>query len=325
MTTTISRPINRTEQRTDKGTDEFWARVKRLGKELHSKQATAGLTEPGSAQKTHATQPFRKLILEGHPVTTPFKTPEQAERYLKGSPDGHICLICGHPYRALGIHIAKLHRIDPETYLSAYGLPPRFGLASEETKKLHRNALRETIESGNFRFAKGKKNGKGNKKYTNDDFFKVIALMKELGLSAEEVIQDNKELPSYSTFKKWKSSDNTRQSAFMNAVESLPFSKQSRMKMLGSRFDAEIKRLRKENKTVYEISSIVGVDKISVLRRLKAIMPDYKQLRPELKTHCPNGHEYKITTKANGNRQATCQKCNTARKRAANKKPKDNK
>lgn len=328
------------EQRETAESHPFWTQVKRLGNEMRSRQGDLENLISGAATSQEAKnlkrRMGRRIVREGYPKITPFETIEQAQRYMQGSPDGHTCLICGNAYRSVGIHLSKLHAIDPVDYLDAYGLPRTFGLACEETKQLHRDVLKETVESGNWqmmgspdqakiaRKAKSKASETGYKhkttvarstKFQDADFWKIISLIKDSGLTANEVLDANNGLPAYASFRKWKAQDASRQLAFANAVDGLPFAKQAQMNMLGARYDTEIVRLRKENKTIDEISALVGVERVSINTRLKKLIPGHKQLRPASKTHCPNGHEYSVRIDDKGRRFVNCRQCDADRKR----------
>lgn len=334
------------DQRETAEAHPFWEQVKRLGNEMRSRQGELENLISGAATAQEAKnlkrRMSRRIVREGFPKITPFETIEQIERYIKGSPDGHTCLICGNAYRSVGIHLAKLHAIDPVDYLDAYGLPRTFGLACEETKQLHRDVLRETVESGNWQMMGSAEQAKlarkarskasetqykhkatvaRSTKFQDADFWKIISLIKESGSTASEVLSANEGLPAYASFRKWKALDASRQKAFADAVDGLSFAKQAQMNMLGTRYDAELIRLRKENKTIDEISELVGVERVSINTRLKKLMPHHKQLKPAPKMHCPNGHEYKVRMDDKGRRFVHCQKCDADRKRGLRAEP----
>lgn len=319
----------------------FWSQVINHGNEMRSRQGEMAnlVSGAGTAQeaKNIKRRMRRRLILDGYPKITPFETIEQSDRYMKGSIDGHTCLICGNTYRAVGIHLAKLHAVDLVEYLDAYGLPRTFGLASEETKDLHRNALSQTIESGHWKMMgtaeqailarrgkskssetryKQKSNVARSTKFHDADFWQVIASIKNDGLTASEVLALRGGLPSYASLRRWKTKDAVRQSAFFEAVDSLPFAKQAKMNMLGDRFNVEVVRLRKENKTIDEISAIVGVDRVAINMRLRRLVPGHSQLKLPPKTHCPAGHEYAVRFDDAGRRLVYCRRCDLDRKKA---------
>jgi len=339
--TAWSKQIKPADQREASDAHPFWNLVIQLGNELRSRQGEFEnlISGASSAQeaKNLKKRMNRRIVREGYPKITPFESIDQVERYMKGSSDGHTCLICGNTYRAVGIHLAKLHGVDPVEYLDNYGLPRTFGLACEETKQLHREALSETVNSGKWQMMgtpeqaklarkgrskasetqyKNKATSKRNTKFSDADFFKIIALIKENGMTATEVLDANAELPSYSRFRKWKAQEASRQLAFEQAIDGLSFVKQARMNMLGKRYDDEIVRLRKLGKTIDEISEVVGVDRVSINTRLKKLIPDHKQLIPTPKTHCPKGHEYTVHTDEKGHRIARCKKCDAEKKRS---------
>lgn len=52
------------------------------------------------------------------------------------------CLLCGLKFRGLYRHIEKTHKLHPDDYKLQFGIPPKYGLIGNETKKLlHENGI----------------------------------------------------------------------------------------------------------------------------------------------------------------------------------------
>lgn len=291
------------EQREVASKHPFFEKITRISNEARSRQGEFENLISGCASsqevKNLKKRMNRRIVREGYPKITPFETIEQVNRYIKGSANGHTCLICGNVYRAVGIHIGRNHGINSVDYLDAYGLPRTFGLACEETKELHREALKKTIESGHWsmmgspeqaqlarslksKFSetsyKNKMTIQRSTKFTDGDFWKVIELIKTEKITATEVFELHPELPKYDSFRRWKSKNINRQSAFLEAVNNLSYKQQAQMNMLGEKFNIEIGILRKKGKTIDQISELTGIDRVSINVRLRKIDPEHKKI-----------------------------------------------
>ena len=136
----------------DSNANPFWDRIRQMGMEMRVKQgdlerAISGAATPQEVKNLRR-RLARRIVCAGFPKIGAFGTKEEIDLYLKGSPNGHTCLICGNGYRALGIHLARLHRVDLDEYRDHYGLPRTFGLACEESKALYRENLETRVEAG---------------------------------------------------------------------------------------------------------------------------------------------------------------------------------
>lgn len=329
--------------------DPFWDKIRQMGMEMRVEQGALERAITGAATAQEAKNLRRRLrrriVQEGFPKISPFQSKDEIDRYLKGSPNGHTCLICGNAFRHLGIHLAKLHGVDLDEYRDQYHLPRTFGLACEETKALHREILSETVEAGNWKvmgspeqaeMMRQKKRDQGAKaesaykraaqsdrqsQFRDEDYWRVIEVMRAEAVTLTEAVS-RPAMPSASTFRTWKAQTPERQRAFAAAVEALPFPKQAAMNMLGERYNHTILALRREGKTIDEISSIVGVERVSINTRLRKLDPNHKQIVRH-KTHCPNGHPFQVRITEDGRRIARCRICDAENKRraAARRKP----
>jgi hypothetical protein len=318
----------------------FWDRLRQMGQEMRVHQGDLERAISGAATAQEAKNLKRRLarriVREGFPKIGPFETKAQIDRYLKGSPNGHTCLICGNAYRALGIHLATLHKVDLDEYRDQYRLPRTFGLACEETKAKHRELLEERIEAGNWRLmgnpaqaqlARSRKSRTAETEYkrvstsarqrqfTDADFWRVIDTMRAESATPTEACA-RPGMPSMSTFRAWKAADAERQRSFSETVEALPFAKQAEMNMLGARYSAAVLALRHAGKTIDEIAAELGTDRMGISKRLRKLDPAHRQIVRH-KTHCPKGHPYQERFTEDGRRIVTCRICSAENKRRA--------
>jgi hypothetical protein len=88
----------------------------------------------------------RRKVLQGYPITEPFQSVEAVRDYLSG--DRVICLICGKSYKALGIHIEKIHGITVDGYRERYNIPWTYGLVCAESSGNYSTATRRRMDDG---------------------------------------------------------------------------------------------------------------------------------------------------------------------------------
>ena len=75
-----------------------------------------------------------RIVLDGFPIKTRFKTQEEIEIYFSG--DKVQCLLCGRWFKSVGAHLHRVHEVTTREYKIEYGLPLNRGLTS---KALSRN------------------------------------------------------------------------------------------------------------------------------------------------------------------------------------------
>lgn len=319
----------------------FWDKIRQMGMEMRVEQGALERAITGAATAQEAKnlrrRLHRRIVQEGFPKIGPFQTKDEIDRYLKGAPNGHTCLVCGNAYRHLGVHLAKLHGVDLDEYRDQYHLPRTFGLACEETKALHREILCETIEAGNWKMMgspeqadmmRRKKRTLGTKaesaykrvaqserqsKFGDADYWRIIEIMRTEVVTLMEATS-RPGMPAANTFRAWKATHPEGQMAFSEAVEALPFPKQADMNMLGARYNQTILTLRREGKTIDEISAIVGVERVSINTRLRKLNPNHKPIVRH-KTHCPKGHLFQVRFTEDGRRIARCRVCDAENRR----------
>lgn len=72
-------------------------------------------------------------VMHGFPIARKFSSAEEAEAYVSGAEV--TCLLCGKPYKSLGVHILKVHGVNTDHYREMYDIPTRIGLEGAERKK----------------------------------------------------------------------------------------------------------------------------------------------------------------------------------------------
>lgn len=72
-------------------------------------------------------------VLSGYPRQEPFETREEIEQYLCG--DEIQCLLCGRPFKNLGIHLKRIHQTDANDYRIKYNMPQYYGLVGRATSE----------------------------------------------------------------------------------------------------------------------------------------------------------------------------------------------
>lgn len=89
-----------------------------------------------------------RRVIPGFPKEAIFTTPEEVDEYFSG--DKIVCLRCGKLYKTLGVHLLKIHEMEPDEYRGIYGLPWGHGLSCNSTRELHRELCKELYESGTW-------------------------------------------------------------------------------------------------------------------------------------------------------------------------------
>lgn len=87
--------------------------------------------------------------MPGFPVETKFTTPEALADYF-GDGNSITCLRCGQKYRKLGLHLLKIHEMEPDEYRAIYGIPWTYGLDCSETTEIASENMRSRIANGDI-------------------------------------------------------------------------------------------------------------------------------------------------------------------------------
>ena len=159
-----------------------------------------------------------------------FKTKVDIDKYFSG--DRIQCLVCRHWYKQLSLHI-KLHDMNDDDYREKFGLPWTKGLCCHETSKKRSIAVKNRIESGELdvfsvldkhRFKAHATNSRRkkpdyeinelkeaikrnpasvtHKKWTDEDFYKIVRRAKEQKRSISDICRDS-DLPSIRSWYRW--------------------------------------------------------------------------------------------------------------------------
>ena len=91
-----------------------------------------------------------KSALPGFPWKGKFSTKDEIDHYFSNA-DGIQCLLCGHFFKNLSVHLRIGHDISHEQYRDWYGLPWRKGLVSRKVSKKLSSILTKRIENGSFK------------------------------------------------------------------------------------------------------------------------------------------------------------------------------
>ena len=198
-------------------------------------------------------------------------------------------------YAALPQHLERTHDITADDYREKYGLPWRRGLCGTGiSKKLSRN-MHERLKKG-YRppievarkksvgtarrpdqpfFVKVKeKNMKVGsekiKKYTAQDFRKVLLKMLKKNIGLNEACKDPK-LPHFRAVSKYSKKNPDYRKELERTYEQLPYSVQAGAGRLPEkRFMADILSLKRSNITVADMSRLLGVSRNLINDRLKS-------------------------------------------------------
>lgn len=86
----------------------------------------------------------RRRILSGFPVQDAFKTIEDVRHYLSG--DRIQCLLCGQWRCSLGVHLTRIHSMEPDAYREQYNIPWTYALDSQTTSGRKREAAMLAVD-----------------------------------------------------------------------------------------------------------------------------------------------------------------------------------
>lgn len=75
-------------------------------------------------------------VLPGYPWQDRFTSHEAIRAYLAG--DEITCLLCGKPYRNLGVHLSWIHGLSAADYKFQFNIPQNYALLGESTKDIQR-------------------------------------------------------------------------------------------------------------------------------------------------------------------------------------------
>jgi hypothetical protein len=284
----------------------------------------------------------RRKVLPGFPVDKVFQTKEEIDEYLSG--DRIVCLLCGKSYKSLCSHIgvhgfnvdgyrekyglpfrSGLCGENTSELISKHfkklvkdGI---IGKPTEENIKKMQSAVhnqrfqpfRKQVAIDNINKTKliNKKNLKRCRErktfvyWEDTDYDKILSLALENELHPHDVIKKFKDLvPSKSQFNDRKKFNSEYKEKYYSCVDKLPFTVQAAHDMLGNRFLNQLKILKQENKTNFEIACLLNVHEITVEKYCHK-----NNISRPIKNACKYGHPYSIDGKRH------CKICNTNNKR----------
>lgn len=82
---------------------------------------------------------FPETLPPPEPTEPPLPTPEEVRKSI--GKKAIKCLVCGEEFRLLSAKHLATHGLTAETYREKFGLPKRFGLCCQETKKLRADII----------------------------------------------------------------------------------------------------------------------------------------------------------------------------------------
>lgn len=227
----------------------------------------------------------KKLPRKGNPVEVSFETMEEVDAYYDA--EKLTCLMCGHAYVALHVHLRNSHAMTADEYKEKYGIPWRRGLISKahkdkqvriineqrakgilppaptsahirkliEAARTNRRPLQKPVRKAMSDHAL-KTHGR-TERWGEEDFEEYL-LRIQSGRTITEVGRDE-DMPCREVFDTYKRENPDFRKKLEAIWDSLPYAVQVRGLRLGQRFKKELAALRQAGKTWPEISKILGV------------------------------------------------------------------
>jgi len=237
---------------------------------------------------------FERLreVLPGFPWDGIFQTKEEIMIYLNG--DRVICLLCGKPYKGLGLHLHRIHNITVEAYKLRYGLPWTRGMNCLETTKIQSENMKTKIQNGTipintydasqlakkakrrkdqpfFVFMKSERgkrtiqNIKGSGEYSEETYDKFLTILAEKKYSVSEICK-RKDMPVRSAIYNKKHRSITFKRKYYEILSSYPTPMQYKIGKYSDRVKNEIRDLAASGLQQKKIAKQLGISKSSVCR-----------------------------------------------------------
>jgi len=239
-----------------------------------------------------------KNALPGFPWKEKFSTKDEIDHYFSNS-DGIQCLLCGHFFKNLSVHLRIGHDISHEQYRDWYGLPWRKGLVSRKVSKKLSSILTKRIKNGSFKpnadnkacvekirsgamrkdqpyhtaikSEKAKKLSKKNIRHGRKDYEKVLSVMLKNNIALREACMD-KDLPASSRVLGYAESNPGYRKKLVDTYYALPYDVQARTDMFSPQFYEDLKRLKAKGLPNTEIGRQLGISYKTVKIRLERIL-----------------------------------------------------
>ena len=239
-----------------------------------------------------------KSALPGFPWKGKFITKDEIDHYFSNS-DSIQCLLCGHFFKNLSVHLRIGHDISHEQYRDWYGLPWRKGLVSRKVSKKLSSILTKRIKNGSFKpnadnkacvekirsgamrkdqpyhtaikSEKAKGLSKKNIRHGRKDYEKVLSVMLKHNIALREACMD-KNLPASSRVLGYAESNPGFRKKLIDTYYALPYDVQARTGMLSPKFYEDLKRLKSKGLPNTEIGRRLGISDKTVKIRLERIL-----------------------------------------------------
>lgn len=101
---------------------------------------------PGSRGRAAKRWAQRRKVLDGFPITRPFKSIDEVKEYLSGGKI--VCLLCGKEYKVLGVHLLKIHDMTVDAYRERYKIPWTYGVLSKKSHDIRSEIMAKRIAEG---------------------------------------------------------------------------------------------------------------------------------------------------------------------------------
>lgn len=236
-------------------------------------------------------------VLAGFPVLEPFRSLAQAKDYLD-CPE-LTCLLCGKSYRLLANHLRSTHGVDPDEYRLAYDMPLTPGLSGRSVAEKKSVALRAKLADPEFRtkwFAdvenhrmKARERARHQRtpafrlelakqhlekagtiigRWRDDDFLRILDVMRAHDLILKEAAGQFDGLPPYDTARKWFRSHPGRQAKLVATLHQLSYRNQARSRCFGPQLSKHLRELRNMGMLQREIAEVTGLSVMTVAKLL---------------------------------------------------------
>lgn len=253
------------------------------------------------AERARAKRAYqRKSILPGFPVRVPCPSLADAKAYL--AEPKLVCLLCGKAYGILANHLRNTHGVTPDEYRAAYHLPWSAGLAGAQLASVKSKSLRERLSDPSFmatwsadaekhrskahQRARGQRadffrkqsnqerlERAGTGPYGEEDFLRILRLMKEHDLILKNVAGKFRGLPSYDVAVKWFNSTQARKQLLVDTVHQLSIPNQALSRLFSPATIGKVHGLGSQGMLQREIAAETGLCVITVARLLRMSAP----------------------------------------------------
>lgn len=266
-----------------------------------SDAATAITAAANHAERARAKRIYRrKSILPGFPIRGPCPSLADARAYL--AEPKLVCLLCGKAYAILANHLRSTHGVTPDEYRAAYHLPWSAGLAGAQVAAVKSKNLKERLSDPRFMAvwsADAEKHRRkaheraheqradffrkqtnlerltraGTGPYGDDDFLRILDVMKERDLILKNVAGKIPGLPSYDVAVKWFNSTPARKQLLVDTVHQLSIPNQALSRLFSPRTIGRVHELAGHGLLQRKIAAETGLCVMTVAKLLRMSAP----------------------------------------------------